>query len=114
MSAVCGVRVVHNTADNERVIRTGDCVSAEVVDMTLRAPAQKVLQFQSLGTLIATSAGLFPGVVGLALDMALMGLTGAVRLPCKRLCCWCWARSVRPILDATWLLFRARQSLKSP
>lgn len=43
-----------------------------------------MLQFQSLGTLSATSGWLLPGVVGLAPGMGLaeMGLAGTVWLPC--------------------------------
>lgn len=42
-----------------------------------------MLQFQSLGTLNATSGCVLPGVVGLAPDMGLaaMGLVGTVLLP---------------------------------
>lgn len=82
---------------------------------------QNVLQFQSLGTLRATSGWLFPGVVGLAPEMGLaaIGLAGVVRLPCKGLpCCApsCWGvRSPSPLrLDVVTLQFRSRHALKSP
>lgn len=45
--------------------------------------SQKVLQFQSLGTLRATSGCVLPGVVGLApgMGLAVMGLAGIVLAP---------------------------------
>lgn len=71
-----------------------------------------MLQFQSLGTLSATSGWLLPGVVGLAPEMGLaeIGLAGTVRLPW----CGCGVRSPpRPLtLEAwLWLLFRPRHIL---
>lgn len=66
---------------------------------------QKVLQFQSLGTLTATSAWALPGVVGLPFaGLAEIGLAGTVWLPFAGL---------RPAVEAL-LLFRLRHTLKSP
>lgn len=81
-------------------------VSRAVQDSLSEEATQKVLQFQSLGTLTATSAWALPGVVGLPFaGLAEIGLAGTVWLPFAGRC---W-----PALEAL-LLFRLRHTLKSP
>lgn len=94
MSVVAITDSRHSTEGNRHTIAAVGQIRRAIVALKLGRAPQKVLQFQSLGTLIATSGCVLPGVVGLAPDMGLaaaIGLTGIVLERDDR-CCSPFAR----------------------